>query len=283
MPTLRTFLVLGRVSNLPTIWSNCLAAWWLGEGGNFERLPFLFVGVTLLYVGGMFLNDAFDADYDRQHRRARPIPSGLISEKAVWRWGWLWLALGSLALTSLGTTTGALGVALLLCIVVYDAIHKWITFSPVLMGACRFLVYLIASSTAIQGVNGWATWCGLALMAYVIGLSCLARGESAGLVLQRWPLAFLAAPIILALFMNVGPYRGPALLLSTALALWIIRSVRPVLWSADRNVGGAVAKLLAGIAFVDLLAVTGAPTELCFCFLALFGAALLGQRVVPAT
>ena len=31
---LRTLLILGRVSNLPTVWSDCLAAWWLGGGGN---------------------------------------------------------------------------------------------------------------------------------------------------------------------------------------------------------------------------------------------------------
>ena len=29
---LRTLLILGRVSNLPTVWSNCLAGWWLALG-----------------------------------------------------------------------------------------------------------------------------------------------------------------------------------------------------------------------------------------------------------
>jgi 4-hydroxybenzoate polyprenyltransferase len=68
MPALRTWLILGRVSNLPTVWSNCLAGWWLGGGGNFLKLPFLFIGVSLLYLGGMFLNDAFDEAFDQQHR-----------------------------------------------------------------------------------------------------------------------------------------------------------------------------------------------------------------------
>jgi hypothetical protein len=39
---LRTLLVLGRVSNLPTVWSNCLAGWWLGGGGNFGNCPCCF-------------------------------------------------------------------------------------------------------------------------------------------------------------------------------------------------------------------------------------------------
>src|SRR5260221_167869 len=43
---LRTLLILGRVSNLPTVWSNCLAGWWLGGGGNFWKLPLLFFGIS---------------------------------------------------------------------------------------------------------------------------------------------------------------------------------------------------------------------------------------------
>src|SRR5438105_11549728 len=98
MSRVSTFLVLGRVSNLPTVWSNCLAGWWLGGGGNFGNLPFLLAGATFLYVGGMFLNDAFDAEFDRRHRKERPIPSGMIALDSVWRWGLAWLALGALSL-----------------------------------------------------------------------------------------------------------------------------------------------------------------------------------------
>src|ERR1044071_7583847 len=94
-PSLRTLLILGRISNLPTVWSNCLAGWWLGGGGNFAKLPFLFPGVTLLYIGGMFLNDAFDAEFDRLHRKERPIPSGAISLQVVWRCGFTLLLLGN--------------------------------------------------------------------------------------------------------------------------------------------------------------------------------------------
>ena len=96
----RTFLVLGRVADTPTIWSNCLAGWWLGGGGPWLQLVWLSVCVTLLYVGGAFLNDAFDARSDRQERRLRPIPSGAISEKEVWQWGFGLLAAGAAGLVS---------------------------------------------------------------------------------------------------------------------------------------------------------------------------------------
>src|SRR6185369_11586655 len=115
LSTLRTLLVLGRVSNLPTVWSNCLAGWWLGGGGQVEKLPLLFVGATLLYVGGMYWNDAFDEEFDRQFRMERPIPAGAMSPQAVWRLGMLWLGIGALCLVCIGRTTGTLGLILLSC------------------------------------------------------------------------------------------------------------------------------------------------------------------------
>jgi 4-hydroxybenzoate polyprenyltransferase len=74
----RVMLVLGRVSNLPTVWSNCLAGWVLAGGGIQNELLVFCAGATFLYLGGMFLNDAFDTDFDRRHRPERPIVSGQI-------------------------------------------------------------------------------------------------------------------------------------------------------------------------------------------------------------
>ena len=48
---LRVLLVVGRVSNLPTVWSNSLAAWLLGGGGAWGRFGLLCAGATLLYTG----------------------------------------------------------------------------------------------------------------------------------------------------------------------------------------------------------------------------------------
>src|SRR5262245_55028336 len=92
--SIRTFLVLARASNLPTVWTNCLAGWMLAGGGDWRRLLALCVGASFLYTGGMFLNDAFDADFDQKHRPMRPIPSGAIKLRDVWVWGFVWLVLG---------------------------------------------------------------------------------------------------------------------------------------------------------------------------------------------
>jgi len=284
MPRLRTLLILGRVSNLPTVWSNCVAGWWLGGGSNLRELPFLFIGATLLYEGGMFLNDAFDAPFDWQHRRERPIPSGDISRRAVWWLGFVCLLTGTGFLLGVGWTTSIVGVLLVLTILMYNAVHKLIAFSPVLMGICRFLLYMLAASTGATGITGAVLWCGLVLGLYVVGVSMLARRESSRERSSRWVLLPLGAPILLALLMNAGAYREPALLVSLVLAVWTVRCLRTTLWTSDVNVGRTVSGLLAGIVLVDWLAVapelsrTSSPL-----FLFLFLAAILCQRFAPAT
>jgi 4-hydroxybenzoate polyprenyltransferase len=281
---LRTLLVLGRVSNLPTVWSNCLAGWWLSGGGNLWKLPFLFLGVSALYTGGMFLNDAFDEEFDRQRRPSRPIPSGLISADAVWKFGGACLVAGILLLLFCGKTAGALAVVLAICILIYNAAHKAVTASPWLMGLCRFWVYVIAGASAAH-FNGNSIWCGIALAFYIVGLSCVARRESFRGPVPYWPLLLLAAPIFLALLMNAGDARKAAMLVAFVLVSWVARCARTIFFGGEINVGRIVSGLLSGIIFADWLAV--APqlphTLSATVFLALFGATLCLQRFVPAT
>src|SRR6185369_13722580 len=125
-PRLRILLILGRISNLPTVWSNCLAAWLLNGGGNWASFVVLCVGATSLYVGGMFLNDAFDADFDRQFRPERPIPSRKIAGRDVWWVGGLLLFFGWLLLFLIGSATTLFASMLVAAIVIYDVVHKHI-------------------------------------------------------------------------------------------------------------------------------------------------------------
>ena len=66
----RTFLELGRVSNLPTVLSNVLTGSVLGAGhlawgaGQWVAPGVAALASVLFYVGGMFLNDAFDAPWE---------------------------------------------------------------------------------------------------------------------------------------------------------------------------------------------------------------------------
>jgi UbiA prenyltransferase family len=283
-PKLRTLLVLGRVSNLPTVWSNCLAGWWLSGGGSFRKLPLLLLGVSALYTGGMFLNDAFDVDFDRQRRSTRPIPSGAITEELVWVHGWSWMVAGVVLLIFCGKWTALATIALAVCIILYDATHKVITASPWLMGFCRFWVYVIAGTIGQADYNGRPIWYGAALALYIVGLSYVARRESFRGPVPYWPLIFLAAPVALAFLMNVDAARKPAIYLSVVLVCWILRCVRSVFFGGEMAVGRIVSGLLAGIIFVDWLALASqCPIPLAAIFVILFVATLVLQRFIPAT
>jgi 4-hydroxybenzoate polyprenyltransferase len=276
-------LVLGRVSNLPTVWSNCLAGWILGGTGTLDRLAWVCAGATLLYVAGMYFNDAFDATFDRQHRPERPIPSGAITATAVWQWGFVWLCGGLACVWHMGTTPAILATLLSAAIIVYDVVHKIFAFSPILMAACRFLLLLLAASIANSGVTGLTVWSGLVLAAYVIGLSFIAQRESTHMTLRYWPVLFLLLPIVLSVMVNTGPFQQPALILILVLLIWIARCLYFLFWSAQRNVGRAVSGLLAGIALVDALAVAPGAPWATMAFATLFLLALVFQQFVPAT
>lgn len=281
---LRTLLILGRASNLPTVWSNCLAGWILGGEGAFSHLVLLLFGGTFLYVGGMYLNDAFDAEFDRQHRPERPIPSRAISPGEVWGWGIGWLVLGTVLLAIFGPLTFFLTILLLASIITYDVLHKAIALSPILMALCRFFLFLVAASTGDEGVTGLSIWTAFALAFYIVGLSYVAKGESIKGPLRYWPCWLLAAPLLLAYLVNDGAYQQRSILLSALLLLWIFRNLRFTFWTPDKNIGRTVSGLLAGIVLVDLLALAGGSSIfLTLFFLALFGAALVFQRFIPAT
>jgi hypothetical protein len=282
-PGLRTLLVLGRVSNLPTVWSNCLAGWLLAGGGDLSRLLWLTLGASWLYLGGTYLNDAFDVQFDQQHRRERPIPAGRIHVNTVWKLGLAWLALGLLSLAWFSETTVLVAVLLALNILVYDAIHKIFAFSPVFMAASRSLLILLAASVGRSGITGFVLWCALVLGCYIAGLSALARKESLKTPVPYWPCLLLAPPIVLALVVNRGPYQLQGTALSGALVIWMLFCLRDAFWATQRNVGRSVAGLLAGIVLVDLLAVCGGTWVGALVFVGLFGLTLALQQFVPAT
>ncbi len=100
---LRTALGLGRVSNLPTVWTNTLAGAVLaGAAGFGAEFAVMLVAFSLFYTGGMFLNDAFDAQFDAAQRPERPIPSGEVSRREVFGYGYGMMAGGIALLAWIG-------------------------------------------------------------------------------------------------------------------------------------------------------------------------------------
>jgi len=289
---MRVLLVLGRVSNLPTVWSNCLAAWLLAGGGPWSRFGLVCLGATLLYTGGMFLNDAVDQAFDRRHRPERPIPSGLISSRAVWILSLVWLLAGWATFLPAGKSSLAIASALLGAIVLYDFVHKRTARAPLLMAACRFLLYLLAAEAAGNSVNRPVYWRAAALAAYIIGLSYFARGESTGVNLIRWIGMLLFVPAVVSFVNPSADFRiiTAVSAIQVGWTLWCaftLKRRRESCGSAAHIphliswIPSGVAGLLAGVVLVDLLASVG--HGLGGVFLGLFLLALWLQRVAPAT
>jgi 4-hydroxybenzoate polyprenyltransferase len=229
----------------------------------------------------MFLNDAVDEAFDRRYRPERPIVSGQIGSRTVWILSCVWLVAGWVAFLPLGKSALFLASFLLLAIVLYDVIHKRTELAPLLMAACRFLLYLLAASTAIGGANPSVRWRAAALAGYIVGLSFLARGESTGGARRmRWTVGLLLAPVFVAFVRRAADGWGfwSAALLQAGWTVWCLWAARPKLLS---SIPHGVAALLAGIVLVDWLAAAG--QGFAAAFLGLFLLALLLQRVAPAT
>ena len=285
MPSrLRTLLTLGRVSNLPTVWSNCLAAWVLAGGGGEWRLGLLLASGSCLYIGGMFLNDACDVEFDRRHRQERPIPGGLISRGTVWRWAAGLLLAGVLLVIPFGVRALACALALLAAIVAYDFWHKRQPFAIGLVALCRFLLYLLASFAAAGTISLRLLAAALGLAAYVLGISLLARHESGVSRPPKWPMAVLLIPALTAWLHPFDSALGAILFACFLFAGWLGISLPP-LWGPDQQTGRVVSRLLAGMVLVDWLQVSAvAPSwTAAALFAILFGTAVGLQKRFQAT
>jgi 4-hydroxybenzoate polyprenyltransferase len=246
-----TLLKLGRVSNLPTVWTDVLAGAVLA-GGAWQNWRFgvALVAMTLFYVGGMYLNDYFDRFIDARERPERPIPAGDISAAAVAAVGFGLLVAGVVLIAATGLTAALLGLLLAAVIVGYDWYHKGNPVAPVVMGLCRALVYWGAATAVAGVVPTFVSLAALALLAYVAGLTYAARQESYDRVGNLWPLLLLAVPFAAALpalregFLAIAIYLLP--IAATVYAVYLLAK-RPMAGAVSRAVG----LLIAGISLVD--------------------------------
>jgi 4-hydroxybenzoate polyprenyltransferase len=277
---MHTYLRLGRVSNLPTVWSNVAAGALLagGAAGPHVLLPPI-VALSLFYVAGMFLNDAFDRHFDARARPDRPIPAGQIAASEVFAsgFGMMAAALAILAVqAAVPGGNGSLaavvsGAALAGAILVYDRWHKGNPAGPVVMGLCRVLVYTTAALSAVGRITpAVVAGCG-ALLSYVAGLTYAAKQEDIGKVSNMWPLLLMAVPFV---------YAAPVLLSGLLGAVlyvlfwgWIVYGIS-LLRRGGPSIGKAVACFIAGISLLDAMLIALSGNE---------GAALVASLGMPLT
>jgi hypothetical protein len=284
-PSGQTLLRLGRVSNLPTVWTNVIAGATIANAdAAIAHVALVCGAMTAFYVGGMYLNDFFDRDIDARERPGRPIHAGEIGAGTVSTVGFALLAIGAALLAPFGLLTAIWGLALAAAIVLYDSWHKGNTFAPVIMGLCRALVYL-ATGAAVSGEIRSALIIGAtALAAHVIGLTYAAKQENLNQVGRLWPLAILAGPLLFAL-----PGISSGWLVAVGSLILCVADIAAVRLLAKRvapdAVPRAVSMLIAAVCLVDALAVAlsgGGVLLVCLCASGYLLTRLF-QAVIPGT
>lgn len=213
----RAYLLLARISNLPTIWTNVLAAY-VVAGAPRESLPIASIAASLFYTAGMLLNDAFDAPFDATARRDRPIPNGDVSRNEVFAIGITLMLAGELLLAFLPNRTPALlwGIALAAAIVFYDYRHKGKTSGPIVMGACRALVYCVAAAGALGVVPTSVAIAAVVMWVYIIALTWVAKTAGLG---HRVPLLLAGICFVDSAMIAVGGEPRLAIVAATGFVL----------------------------------------------------------------
>lgn len=292
--TLALALQLGRISNLPTVWTNVLVGALLAGGALLDaQVPLLMLAMSAYYVGGMFLNDAFDREFDARHRPERPIPSGQVSARQVFGFGFGLLALGLMLVLVLvlvlvpqspgaGWQAAASGVALGAAIVLYDAHHKGNPLSPLVMGLCRVLVVTTAALALSNVLSAPVLLAAVALLCHLIGLTYIAKQEHLDRIGALWPLAFLAVPLAYGLWLALATPTAwlPLLCYAAVLAFALGRLRR----RAPGDVPRAVVSLIAGMSLLDAVVLAGAGHALAALLaMAAFALTLALQKWVSGT
>ncbi len=258
--TVRAYVELARLSNIPTCFSNVLvgcAIGGLGGWSEWKTIAGMTIAIGLLYIAGMALNDAVDHTFDRQQRPSRPIPSGRISIRAACIFTVICMALAVSLIALMGVPALLLGLVLVVTIIVYDFLHKKIAASVVLMGLCRGLVYVTAAAAVAWPID-WTISLIFAgtVTIYISIVTLIARSEVAPTAgARRWwsiTLPFIAlAP---AALVHSGTWVQPAATALLVLA-WLVLAARHALARPPRT-KNAILNWLSGICLIDAFYLT---------------------------
>ncbi len=304
--TVHSYLELMRLPNVFTAMADVAmgylfvqsAAWHWDPWRDSWMLAVLAAASSLLYLGGVVLNDVFDLAADCELRPERPIPSGRVSLRAARRLGWTLLTAGALlgvAGASAGTGGGlwkghfgSVAVAPLLaaCIVLYDAWLKRTPGGPLAMGSCRMLNVVLGMSVlgTPLGADAWLVAGGLGV--YVAGITWFARREaeqSQRLQLALATLLMALGIVLMASFPRWSDRVIPVLqldprrwhLLIGALGLLIIwRCVWAVIDPVSVRVRLAVAQCVLSIIVLDAAA--------CYAVRGVYWAGMILLLLLPA-
>ena len=182
-----TWLQLMRIPTVFTALSNILCGYLITHKMTTAKLPqqtdlwLLLISSAGLYLGGMVLNDVFDAELDAVERPERPIPSGRISRRAAAIFGALLMMVGVGCAATVGMGSLLIAGLIVAAVLLYDGCLKSTVAAPLGMGTCRFLNLMLGASAATSVTSVWQTTpmtVAAALGIYIIGVTVFARNEA---------------------------------------------------------------------------------------------------------
>ncbi|MFN8522820.1 MAG: UbiA family prenyltransferase [Chloroflexota bacterium] len=280
----RAWLTLARISNSPTVISNVAVGVALAGGAAASvGSGLVALAMVLFYTAGMILNDVCDLAWDRVHRPTRPIPAGVVSRAGATAAvvGLFGLGLALLGLVSAWSVLA--GLVLIGVIVLYDAWHKSNPLSPLVMALCRVGVYVTAFASAAWPPNGSLGIAAGLLVLYMVGLTAIAKSEAQPSATGYWPAAILFGAPLWFVFQG-GAASPVVMVLGVAFIAWVAYSIRFVYRTEGRSIGGAIARLIAGISLYDavVLASLGSTGGVAVALVA-FALTLWFQRFIEGT
>jgi 4-hydroxybenzoate polyprenyltransferase len=174
------------------------------------------------------------------------------------------------------------GAVLAGIIVFYDWRHKGNPLSPVVMGLCRLMVYVVSAYAVVDTLPAAVWWAAVLLLCYLIGLTYVAKQETLGMVRNLWPLAFLGLPLGYAAW--VAAWSAGSALLFAMFAGWVTYALHFLWRRRPGDVPRAVVSLIAGISLLDAVFIA-ACGNLALATLAVlaFLATLFLQRLISGT
>ena len=255
--SLRTLARVGRISNLPTVWSNCLAAAVFAcaaTGGEclqttYTPLIVAIAGSSLLYIAGMFLNDAFDYQWDRQHNHNRPLVNREIAVSTVWSIGVLSMLTAICLVWWLGNPQATLASLFIAAVIVlYNATHKQHPSAALLMGLARYGVYLF-TALLMTTASAPVFFIAAVILPYITGLTLLARQEHNNRIQYAFASLLLFAPVPVTLIFGYTHILYWATV--AVFQITTVRTLRRYLLTGTPDVRKGIGGLLASIPLVD--------------------------------
>jgi hypothetical protein len=272
---IRPLLATARIANVPSVVSNVWVGIAIGaimqrweHGGEPVWLHALIVSLSgvCLYIGGNFLNDWHDREWDAKNRPERALPSGLFPPASYLLIALICGAIGILLALIVAWECAVVAALIVIFISIYTRWHKKAAWAVIPMGLCRALLpvmgfvgfaavvrFRLAPEFGLPTPSMFITYHALALLIYIAGLSLGARHESsphpstAALAASKAALVFsglLAAGLWVSLNWKAGIFGF------LPFAVWMILC----LTKYRRPIPVHVSALLAGIPLIDWIA-----------------------------